>query len=100
MSKRDEAAAVVMRLEAEHQTSVAALRGALKAFLRDGTAPDPRLRAEGAFTYPQLLITYAQKASQPRLARSYARFSAPGVYGVTITRPDLFADYLIQQLTL
>jgi len=100
MSKKTEAAAVVARLDVEYRRSVEALRGALKAFMQGGTPPDPKLRGERAFTYPELQLTYAQLTPPPRLARSYARFSQPGVYGVTITRPDLFADYLTEQLTL
>ena len=100
MSKPHEAAAIVARLETEYRQSVEALRGALKAFLKGGPPPDPSLRAERAFAYPELRLTYGQAAPAPRLARSYARFSAPGVYGATITRPDLFRDYLTEQLTL
>ena len=36
----------------------------------------------------------------PRLARSYARFAQAGVYGATITRPDLFEAYLTELTVL
>jgi len=100
MDKRTEAAAIVARLDAEYQRATAALRSALKAFMQGGAPPDPALRGERAFTYPELRLVYQPTAAPPRLARSYARFSQPGVYGVTITRPDIFADYLTEQLTL
>ncbi len=93
MGKRNEAAQVVARLGAEYRRSTEALHDALKAFIRDGTPPDPKLRAQGAFTYPELRIAYLGEKPPPRLARSYARFSQPGVYAVTVTRPDLFGDY-------
>jgi AMP nucleosidase len=93
------AAAIVERLETEYRRSFDALRAALKDFLATGQPPDPSLR-EGEFTYPELRLTYSAHRPPPRLARAYARFSQAGVYAVTITRPDLFRDYLIEQLTL
>src|SRR5262249_31527588 len=100
MGKRTEAARVVARLETEYRRSTEALHDALKAFIQSGRPPDPALRAGGAFAYPLLQITYANAQATPRLARAYARFSQPGVYAVTVTRPDLFADYLTEQLDL
>ena len=100
MGKQADAARVVARLSEEYRGAVEALHDALKAFIRDGTPPDPNLRAAGAFTYPELRIAYRGATPPPRLARSYARFSQPGVYAVTITRPELFADYLTEQLDL
>src|SRR5260221_6961144 len=99
--KRDaEAAVIVERLTAEYDSAVDALKAALKAFMTHGVAPDPALRAKGAFAYPELRLTYTPSGPPPRLARSYARFSQPGVYATTITRPRLFRDYLTEQLAL
>src|SRR5580698_472561 len=100
MTKQTQAAAVVARLTEHYNKSIDTLRGALKAFMETGQAPDPALRSRGAFTYPRLRLTYRPTSAPPRLARSFARFSQPGVYATTITRPELFADYLTQQLTL
>src|SRR5580693_4135517 len=100
MSPRTRAAAVVAQLGAEYRRAADTLRSALRAYMQGGKLPDPALRAERAFTYPELRLAYAGVHTQPRIARSYARFNGPGVYGVTITRPDLFADYLSEQLTL
>jgi AMP nucleosidase len=100
MSKRNEAAEIVARLDADYRRATDALRTALIAFMRGGGPPDPALRAERVFAYPELRIDYRPTVAPPRLARSYARFSVPGVYSVTVTRPDLFADYLTEQLAL
>jgi len=100
MSKRNEAAEIVARLDADYRRAADALRTALIAFVQGGTPPDPQLRAERVFTYPELRIDYRPTVAPPRLARAYARFSVPGVYTVTVTRPDLFADYLTEQLAL
>jgi AMP nucleosidase len=100
MSTHTQAAGVVARLDAEYRSSTQALRAALKAFLKSGQPPDPRLRAEGAFAYPELRIAYHAQGAPPRLARAYARLSQTGVYSVTVTRPDLFGPYLTEQLRL
>ena len=34
------------------------------------------------------------------LSRAYARIGAPGRYAITVTRPHLYRDYLIEQLSL
>jgi len=95
-----DAAALVERLITEYDDSVEALRTALRAFMSTGAAPDPALRAGRAFVYPELRLVYAPSGPPPRLARSYARFSQPGVYATTVTRPRLFRDYLTEQLAL
>src|ERR1700679_3847302 len=100
MDKRKEAAEIVARLDVDYRRATDALRTALIAFMQGGVPPDPSLRAERVFTYPELRIDYRPTVAPPRLARAYARFSQPGVYAVTVTRPDLFADYLTEQLAL
>jgi AMP nucleosidase len=100
MTLQDRAREIVGRLTDEYAASVAALRGALKDFLLAGEPPDPQLRRSGAFAYPELRLTWPAGLEFPRLSRAYARISGPGSYAVTVTRPDLFGDYLCEQLTL
>jgi AMP nucleosidase len=100
MGKRTEAAAIVARLDSEYRRASEALRSALRAFIHQGVRPDGKLRTERAFAYPELRLSYQPTRLPPKLSRAYARFSQPGVYGATITRPDLFADYLTEQLAL
>jgi AMP nucleosidase len=100
MTTETDAAVIVERLTAEYDRAVQALRTALKSFMSNGVAPDPARRAAGDFAYPELRLTYRPSGPPPRLARAYARFSAPGVYVTTITRPRLFRDYLTEQLSL
>jgi AMP nucleosidase len=100
MHAKSRAIALVDELHAEYRRSVEALRTALRAFLAEGIAPDPAARAAGAFVYPALSLTWAGAAPAPRLPRAFARFSQSGAYRATITRPDLFRDYLIEQLSL
>jgi AMP nucleosidase len=97
---REDAAGVVDRLEQEYRASVAAQRSALRDFLTRGAAPDPALRAAGAFTYPELRLHWPPGLPYPRIGRAFARIGLPGRYAVTVTRPDLFRAYLVEQLKL
>ncbi|MBV9996275.1 MAG: AMP nucleosidase [Caulobacteraceae bacterium] len=100
MTRQSDAAAVVAQLSAAYRRSVEALRGALTVFLRDGAPPDPGLRRKGAFAYPALELIYREPGPPRRLPRAFARFSQPGVYVTTVTRPDIFEAYLTEQLSL
>jgi AMP nucleosidase len=100
MTKKTDAAGIVDRLEQEYAKSVGALRAALKAFLDGGPPPDPELRRSGAFTYPELRLNWPAGQPFPRIGRAYARIGSPGRYAITVTRPGLFRDYLIEQLSL
>ncbi|HEX3701199.1 MAG TPA: AMP nucleosidase [Phenylobacterium sp.] len=99
MTKR-QAAGLVDRLEEEYRSSVDALRSALRGFLTGGTPPDPALRSGGAFTYPELRLHWPVGRPYPRIGRAFARIGQPGRYAVTVTRPALYRDYLIEQLSL
>jgi AMP nucleosidase len=98
--KKTEAAGIVDRLETEYRQSVESLRTALKSFLAGGPPPDPAVRRAGAYTYPELRLTWPPGKLYPRISRAYARIAAPGRYAVTVTRPELYRDYLIEQLSL
>jgi AMP nucleosidase len=91
---------IVDELEALYADSVAGLRDGLRLYLATGQKPDPAARATGAFAYPELRLTWRPEGERPRLYRAYARLSAAGAYATTITRPDLFRDYLTEQLEL
>ena len=95
-----QAAGIVDRLETEYRQSVESLRTALKTFLAGGPPPDPAVRRGGAYVYPELRLTWPPGKPFPRISRAYARIAAPGRYAVTVTRPELYRDYLIEQLSL
>jgi AMP nucleosidase len=100
MSNEEKAIAVVERLNEEYERAVGALRDALRAYLENGVRPDPQSRFDGTFAYPELRLVYDPEALPPKLARAYARLSRPGVYATTVTRPNQFRDYLVEQLSL
>ncbi len=100
MMKKTDAAGIVDRLEHEYRTSVSALRTSLKSFLAGGPPPDPVARRAGAYVYPELRLNWPDGKPYPRISRAFARVGIPGRYAVTVTRPDLFRDYLVEQLSL
>jgi AMP nucleosidase len=83
-------------LDLRYTAASVALRAAVERYLAGGAAPskDERL----AFRYPELRITYAPEGVLPTSPRAFAKFSVPGVYTTTITQPEAFRDYLIEQL--
>jgi AMP nucleosidase len=91
--------AIVDALERMYAEAVAALQAALARFLKEGTPPDGELRASGAFCYPELVVRYEPDGPPPPISRAFGKISEPGVYVSTITRPDFFRDYLVQQLS-
>ncbi len=98
MSKAKSIHAVVDQLAAVYDESVENLRRAVAAYVRDRTAPDAKVRAGGAFAYPELRVDYGGKVPTNAVARAFARLSQSGSYSSSIARPRLFRDYLLDQL--
>ncbi|MEL6661554.1 MAG: AMP nucleosidase, partial [Pseudomonadota bacterium] len=90
---------IVDALEALYAQSVSNLKAALSAFLHDGTAPEPGLRQNGGFCYPELIVRYDPDGPPPPISRSFGKMSEAGDYASTVTRPAFFRKYLIEQLT-
>lgn len=89
-----DARAAVDRLCALYDQAVAFLADRFGATLRNG-APAARFRAH----YPEVrLTTLAYDMPDSRLSFGYV--SEPGTYATTVTRPDLFRNYLEQQIGL
>ncbi|MGF6860258.1 AMP nucleosidase [Rhodobacteraceae bacterium MBR-64] len=89
-----DAAAAVARLEALYKQSITFLAESFARVLGGG-APKTRFRA----FYPEIRVTTTSFAkADSRL--SFGHVSGPGTYSTTITRPDLFHDYLVQQIGL
>ncbi|KNC91552.1 AMP nucleosidase [Trabulsiella odontotermitis] len=88
------------QLEALYEESVSALRGAIADYISDNTLPDTDARARGLFVYPELSVSWNGIAPDAPNTRAYARFTHAGCYTTTITHPELFRHYLLEQLTL
>jgi AMP nucleosidase len=89
-----DAEAAVARLERLYAESTAHLSWHFNAALREGR---PAARVRACYPEVRLTVTSFDKVDS-RL--SFGHVSHPGTYSTTITRPDLFRQYLIQQLGL
>ena len=95
---------ILEQLQSHYAEAVATLRADVIAFGRDGAIPPQRKREDGSYSYPQLTLHYAGAgAAGDELSdrsRAFGRLEQVGTYTTTITRPDLFAPYLTEQLEL
>ncbi|MEM1430421.1 MAG: AMP nucleosidase [Pseudomonadota bacterium] len=81
-------------LQALYDEAIAFLRASFAATVRNGR-PSSRYRA----FYPEIRLTTTSFAeADSRLA--FGHVIQPGTYSTTVTRPDLFRNYLIQQIGL
>ena len=83
-------------LAALYGQASSALAQALTAYLHDRRRPDAaQLKA---FCYPELRLTYECPGDVPTSVRAYAKVQLPGTYGITVTHPSAFRNYLLEQL--
>ncbi len=89
-----DAAAAVARLEALYAEGIGFLLAEFARCLREGR-PAARVRA----FYPEIRLTVSSfDRIDSRL--SFGHVAEPGTYATTVTRPDLFRNYLLQQIGL
>jgi AMP nucleosidase len=91
---------ILAELQHHYDDAVSTLRADVMAFGRDGTIPPQRKREDGSYSYPLLTLHYAGNGGTTDRSRAFARLELAGTYATTITRPDLFAPYLAEQLEL
>jgi AMP nucleosidase len=90
----DEPAAALEHVRAIHDQAIAHLRTECLRFIA-GQAPTQRVRA----CYPFVRVrTETVARADSRL--SYGFVAGPGTYETTVTRPDLFGDYYLEQFRL
>ena len=86
----------VERLQRLYATASDAIRASVARYGAEGRGPTPYERAR--FRYPALRLIYAPEGAPPANARAYAKFSEAGIYSTTVTHPEDFAPYLLEQL--
>ena len=93
---------VIAELQSRFRASVAALKSAIAAYVHDGTLPPADAAATGLFDYPalRLITTGERREGQTAHNLAFGRIERAGEFITTVTRPDLFADYLRDQLLL
>ena len=89
--------AAVDRLIVLHAEATTSLKSCLDRYFDSREPPGEQDRL--SFCYPELRVTYQASGIQPRIARAFAKFQGPGVYATTITHPDHFRRYLVEQLS-
>jgi AMP nucleosidase len=91
---------IINQLVIEYGSSVKRLQTALAAYLKDKTAPSADQRANNDFCYPELVITYAGKTRASKSNLAFGKLEKVGTFRTTFTKPDLFAEYIGEQLDL
>jgi AMP nucleosidase len=91
---------IINQLVTEYEASVKRLQSALAAYLKDRIPPSADQRASNDFCYPELVITYAGKSRETKSNLAFGKLEKVGTYRTTFTKPDLFADYIGEQLDL
>ena len=89
-----DAEAAVARLESLYNAAISHLVGAFTKAMREGR-PAQRIRA----FYPEIRLT-VESFSKVDSRLAFGHVAHPGEYSTTVTRPDLFRDYLTQQIGL
>lgn len=90
-----DAAAAVARLEELYEQATSFLCDEFIRSMAETGKGDQRIRA----FYPEIRFTTSSFA-QVDSRLSFGHVSAPGTYATTVTRPDLFRNYLTQQIAL
>jgi AMP nucleosidase len=98
--KQRDGRAIVSELETLYTASVERLRHAIRDFTDTGTPPNPAQRSDGSYAYPELRLTHAGDDARSSSFRAFGRLSRAGSYGISVTRPALFADYLAEQIDI
>ena len=97
---RMESRTVIAELTAVYDAAVERLRTDIAEYSRTGTVPPVERRHDGSYCYPQLRIRFSGGGKAVDRSRAFGRLHLPGTYATTVTRPQLFADYLAEQLDL
>jgi AMP nucleosidase len=92
-----DAAQALAQVQRIYDNSVAHLRERLQAFVA-GSLPEGKVRA--CYPFARLRTHSSARAATADKRRSYGFVQGPGVYETTLTRPDLFAHYLLDQFAL
>jgi len=90
-----DARAAVDRLAAIYDRNTGFLRDRFEAVVREGAIPGEGVRA----FYPEVRVT-TQSFGRVDSRLAYGFVPGPGAHTTTITRPDLFQDYLEEQIEL
>lgn len=93
LSPCDSKEEALRELAGQYNASVESLNESFTAYASDGTKP------VGAMpTYPYLLLRIGERRPDITKFSGFVSIRGPGWYGATITSPDVFETYLLDQL--
>ncbi len=95
LAEFDNAEQAVARIIEIYERSADIIRQEFEKAAKGG-APDASALQSACYPYVGITIGPGELAAENRL--SYGALHDPGVYGTTVTRPDLFADYYTSQI--
>lgn len=98
MSKLKNPTQIIDALQDLYEEAATALSSALEDYLHNGKTPSAQDRANGVFCYPELVIRYNPDGPPPPISRAFGKMSEAGTYASTITQPEFFRRYLMEQL--
>ena len=90
----------ISKLSELYDAAVDRLRTDIAHYARDGETPPPERRQDGSYAYPELRVHFTYSGFTGDRTRAFGRLHLPGTYATTVTRPQLFSDYLAEQLGL
>lgn len=90
----------VEQLDTLFKASVTRLRTGIETYISTGNLPDPAMRGDGSYAYPEIHLSWSGITDSAEPQRSFGRLSAPGHYVTSVTKPSLFADYLAEQIDI
>ena len=91
-------AAALAQAQRIYDAALAHLRGALQAYVAQAEGPGERpTRVRACYPFVRLTTTHSR---HPDTRLAYGFVSHAGHYETTLTRPDLFADYYLEQFRL
>lgn len=82
------------RLTELYRQAVATIEASFQDFARNATAPAAHP------TYPYLCIDVTFRDEPPPVSQAFGRVTHPGRYGTTVTAPELFGRYLVEQMRI
>ncbi len=91
---------ILSELSSIYNQSVETLRADILAYGKKGIHPPAERRTDGSYCYPELRMVFAGGQQPEDRSRAFGRLNDAGVYATTVTKPELFADYLTEQLEL
>ena len=98
-TRHTDAASALAQVQAIYNAAIGHLRTAMQAYVQGGLGAEQRVRAH----YPLVRLHAAHSQQHEPLTHtrlSYGFVAGPGKFETTLTRPDLYASYYLNQFEL